>query len=307
MKTVRHLSAILLMASACTPLVSRDALAPLDGALKAVEADVAMTVDAAARAEAEARKAAAIRAGRPHFRLLPGCAAQDITLIGAPMTPEDKALFICAIEEVGNTTRSPNDAEVAGRVLRLLSAYVSELDALARSDLPEQVAEAGAGLLNSTAELAGAARVDVSGNWALANPSVLSRFSRFGLEQYRARVLRQVVRNARAPVEQAVRLIVAYLLEEDRARDPVVRTSAALLQADEAMQGNPGSAAAVAAFEAAFAANETARAASPSVRLMRVLAAHNALADRLAGPPSVEELTALVKELTELRRLIDTN
>ena len=71
------------------------------------------------------------------------------------------------------------------------------------------------------------------------------------------------------------------------------------------MQLNPGNAKIVAEFEAAFAADEAARASSPAVRMMHVLAVHNALADRLAGPATVEELTALVNELAELRRLIE--
>jgi hypothetical protein len=307
MKTTLSLTVVLLVTSACAPPVSKDALAPLDGVLQAVEADVATTIDSEARAEAAARRDAAIFAGRPPYRLLPGCAAQDITLIGTPMSAEDEAVFICAYEEIDPEKRGPSNAEVTGRVLGLLSDYVSELDALARSDLPEQVAEAGAGLLTRTADLARAVGVDVSGSRLLSQPATIGRFARFGLEQYRARVLRRAVADARVPVDQALRLVVAYLLEDGKGRDPVVQTSAALLLADEAMQLSPGNAAIVAEFEAAFAANEAARAASPAVRMMRVLAAHNALADRLSGFASVEELTALVTELAELRRMIEAN
>ena len=223
MKTILSLTAILLVTSACTPPVSKDALAPLDGALQAVKADVATTIDSETRAEAVARRDAAIRAGRPPYRLLPGCAAQDITLIGEAMSAEEEAAFICAYEEIDLEKRSPSDAEVTGRVLGLLSDYVSELDALARSDLPEQVAEAGVGLLTRTADLATVVGVDVSGSRVLGAPATIGRFARFGLEQYRTRVLRRVVRDARAPVEQAVRLVVAYLLEEGTGRDPVVQ------------------------------------------------------------------------------------
>jgi hypothetical protein len=307
MKTTLSLVAMLLATSACTPPVSKDALAPLDGALQAVQADVASTIDTEARAEALARRNEAIREGRPPYRLLPGCAADDITLIGAPMSAEDREAFRCAYEEVDPKGRGPSNAEVAGQVLDLLADYVSELNALAQSDLPEKIDEAVAGLLTSTADLATAVGQDVTGSRLLGQPTTAGRLARFGLEQYRAHVLRRAVADARAPVDQAVRLVVSYLLEEGKGRDPVVQTSARLLEADAAMQLTPGNPAIVAEFEAAFAANEAARNASPAVRMMRVLAAHEALADRLSGPATVEELTALVDELAELRRLIQTD
>lgn len=305
MKTALPLTAILLVTSACSVPVGKDTLAPLDTALREVNADIGATVATEVRAEAQARRNAAIRDGKPPYRLLPGCAADDITLIGVSKSAGDAATFVCDFEEIDANTRAPSNAETTARLLALLSSYVAELDALARSDLPEEVATAGVTLLTDTAGLADALGIKTATSPVLGQPQTIGRLTRFALEQYRARVLRQVVREARVPFGQAVRTIVSYLLEPGRDRDPVVRTSARLIEADAQMQMNPGNEGVVAAFEAAFAADKAARATSPAIRMMRVLAVHEALADRLQRPATAEELTALIKELAELRSLID--
>lgn len=304
MKKALSLTAILFVTSACTAPVGKETLAPLDTALQEVNVDVGGTVATEVRAEAQARRNAAIRDGKPPYRLLPGCAADDITLIGAPKNAQDAATFVCDFEEIDATTRAPTNAETTGKLLGLLSSYVAELDALTRSDLPEEVATAGVTLLTDAAGLASALGIETAKSPILGQPKSFGRLTRFALEQYRSRVLRQVVREARAPFEQAVRTIVSYLLETGKDRDPVVRSSARLLEADEQMQLNPGNEAVVAAFEADFAADRAARAISPAIRMMRVLAVHEALADRLQRPATAEELTALITELAELRRLL---
>ena len=301
MKKALSLTAMLLVTSACTVPVGKETLAPLDTALTEVRADVGGTIAAETRAEALARRNARIRAGEPPFRLGPGCGLDGITQAGQPGAAD----FTCDIREVDAEKRDPTRAETVGRILGLLSDYVAELDALARSDLPEEVADAGVSLLTSVGTLAGAAGIDTAGSRLLGQPQTVGRLARFGLEQYRARVLRQAVREARAPFRQAIETLVSYLLERGPDRDPVVRTSQRLLDADVAMQLNPGSEAAVAAFEAAFAADQAARATSPAVRLMRVLAVHEALADRLQSPASPEELQKLIDELAALRDLLD--
>jgi hypothetical protein len=286
--------------AACGPAVPPGSLDPLNDTFQLARQDTDALLAARIDAEEKARRDAVIRAGKMPY-VLSGCLPEDIITSVRPDKSLPPKAFDCKLNEIDQ--RAPTDAEKARQVLGLLSAYVESLDALTRSKSPTEVGASVAALLTSSAELATRDGGQPPQAWALRRPGVLAQLTEFGLERYRAAALRRAVWAAREPFRDGVETLVSLLVVDGL--DPVASTGARLVAAEAAMNDSPGDAGRVADLEAAFAADAAARETSPAIRLVRLLAAHEALADRLSGPPSLEETAALVDELAKLRKLIE--
>ena len=299
-------SCVLLLA-ACAPAVPPDALAPLGGAMQAVTPDIAKIITTETTAEANARRDASIRAGQKHFTLV-GCQAPDIiTLMGEGVTATEMAATTCSMVGADKNGRPPSQAENSAQLLGLIQSYVAALDSLSKSKLPAEIAGSAEKMLTASSkavELTGGTKPSA---YALQKPGVIAAVTRFGLERYRAGVLRRTVAKARDPFREAVQTLTSYLLEPGKGRDPLERSAARLLLAEKAAADAPRDAAKVAALESAFAADAKVRKTSPSVRLLQMLIVHEALADQLEGPATIDEVIGLVDELAKLRAMIEAN
>lgn len=294
---------------ACAPPVPPASVAVLragfDTALTGVDAVAGAEVAAQLKAHQQTR----IREGKPVYALSAGCNIDALEVKAGPDATRAPENYECILSPITGDDRPPSKAEKIAQVAKLLRAYIDNLYALASATSPEDAAAATTGIIAELTALHAAANEGTANagaaptGWLFRNAGGVTSALRFGLEQWRAKQIRAAVRAARQPVNQAITTLLEFLREEGAGRDPLVPAAAALNAALEAADGNRRSAARVATLEAAHAAFVAASATSASYKLVAVLAAHEALADRLEGPATIEEVTALVKELAALRDL----
>ena len=294
----------LVLLAACAPPVPPASVAVLRTAftvaLNEVDAIAAPEVAAQLKAHQQDR----IRIGEPVYALTAGCNIKNLEVKASPDATRAPSNYECNLTPVTHKDRQLSQPEKIAQVAQLLRGYIDNLHALASATSPDEAAAAATGIIGELTALHVAANKGAAPTgWLFRNAGGVTSALRFGLEQWRARQIRAAVKAARQPVFEAIVTLLEYLRNEGAGRDPLVPAAIALNAAFVASTADPKNAARITTLEASHAAYVAARATSPAYKLAGVLAAHEALANRLEGPATIGEITALIKELAALRDL----
>lgn len=298
----------LVLVAACAPPVPPANVAVLRTAFTVALNEVDAVAAPEVAAQLKAHQQDLIRAGQAVYDLTAGCNINTLEVKASPDATQAASNYECNLTPVTLKGRQPSQPEKIAQVAQLLRGYIDNLYALASTTSPDEAAAAATGIIGELTALHAATQEGANDGaaptgWLFRNAGGVTSALRFGLEQWRARQIRAAVKAARQPVSEAIITLIEFLRVKGAGRDPLVPAAAALNAAYDATLADPKNPARVTTLEASHAAYVAARATSPAYKLAGVLAAHEALADRLEGPATIGEITALIKELAALRAL----
>ena len=213
----------------------------------------------------------------------------------------------CVIDETGLTLPEGSLAGAAGQ-LDMLSDYFTALDLLVTSKGPTDIQNAAALALDSVTSvsttLAGGGASTFAGELS-ARRTGISQVAGFLAEQNRYRKLRQIVAQADPAIERLVLSLIDTSISHGIASGTAAedRMDAAQAAMDEAQSSgtDAGYEAAILRFLAAHQALVTEKQNGLAQRLRLIRQTHAALLRRLSGPPSPEEVVALIERLKSLQ------
>ncbi len=303
----------LLLTSACTSPDISNETKNLATAITAISTDVSAVLDPALVAGANARRNAAIRAGRPYYveleRANTYCDPETFMALldDRNFLSEHSGFPLCELRILGEDDRSLTTAEYAELVRGLLVEYTSNLSLLANSKSATDIQTSTANLIAKIQTFDQARGNTTSGSgWVFSHSKAVSGLAGFISAQRRAHFIRSTLTHAQEPIKFAAGQLIHYLLDPDAInRDPIVKAWSDLEIAQGRHHAAPTSIEFAQQLESAHEAYEKARAKSPAIKLILFVRAHDALVNRVSGPPTAEEATALLNDINALIDLIE--
>lgn len=293
---------MLLTASGCSAVNVGPELGLMAEATESTSARVLKVVNADPEAERQARltNASAARPAQP-WTFPAGC---------APIPQVIDEAGVCVIDR-GRGWNQPVQADAIRRKLRVISDYVVALSDMANAQNDSALTAAYSTALSALGGLADEAEMAALKDLVAtlkAKETATKDVVTFALANRRARLLRSTVLQNREAFNDVVQEVIDGLMNETAEDDDLTAQYLTLdtLLNDAVVAGARGDTAAyrdaLDRADRAYGAYLSARSQSIFASLAALAATHEALARRLQGPATLQEIETFTKSLADLRR-----